>query len=471
MTPPLSALAEITPHAWLVGGALRDRLLGRPTADYDVVVGEDGNLEDIARALGRATGGFSFALSEAFGAWRVVAPDRSWQLDLMPLGGETVQADLARRDLTVNAIAEQLGGEGNLVDPFGGLRDLQAKRLRMVSPQAFADDPLRSLRLARLVGELQFTAEPETLRCARASAPALRNVANERIFTEFKRVITSDRALDALDAMDAAGVTEVVIPELAALRGVQQSRFHHLDVYEHTRVVLAETIGLEHDLEVVFGSDAPTLRALLAAPLANELNRGQALRFAALLHDIAKPVTREVTESGRITFMGHDEAGARLAAAILRRLRASDRLAEHIAALTRHHLRLGFLVHQMPLGRRAVYGYLHACAPVAVDVTVLSVADRLATRGDNADRAIAKHLELARQLLGEALSWHAQPPRPPVRGDDLAQALGLAPGPVIGDLLHELEEASFAGEVGSRDEAIERARELVAGARWCTGRG
>src|SRR5207248_5743497 len=167
-------------HAWLVGGALRDRLLGRPTADYDVIVGAEGSLEDIARALGRATGGFSFALSEAFGAWRVVAPDRSWQLDLMPLGGETVQADLARRDLTVNAIAEQLGGAGNLVDPFGGLRDLQAKRLRMVSPHAFADDPLRSLRLARLVGELQFTAEPETLRCARASAPALRNVASER---------------------------------------------------------------------------------------------------------------------------------------------------------------------------------------------------------------------------------------------------------------------------------------------------
>jgi hypothetical protein len=115
----------------------------------------------------------------------------------------------------------------------------------------------------------------------------------------------------------------------------------------------------------------------------------------------------------------------------------------------------------MPLSRRDIYGYLVAVAPVQVDVTLLSVADRLATRGDNAEPAIARHLELARQLLGEALAWIDDPPRAPVRGDELADALGLRPGPVIGDLLHQLEEASFAGEVVSREEAIERARELI----------
>jgi hypothetical protein len=134
---------------------------------------------------------------------------------------------------------------------------------------------------------------------------------------------------------------------------------------------------------------------------------------------------------------------------------------EHVAALTRHHLRLGFLVHEMPLSRRAVYDYLHATAPVAVDVTVLSVADRLATRGDNADRAITSHLELARQMLAEGLAWIADPPRPPVRGDELAEALGIKPGPVVGDLLAELEAASFSGEVASREEAIAHARQIV----------
>jgi hypothetical protein len=160
--------------------------------------------------------------------------------------------------------------------------------------------------------------------------------------------------------------------------------------------------------------------------------------------------------------MGHDEAGARLATEILGRLRASERLREHVAALTRHHLRLGFLVHEMPLSRRAIYDYLQTTAPVAVDVTVLSVADRLATRGDNAERAIATHLALARQMLAEGLAWIADPPRPPVRGDELAEALGIKPGPLVGDLLAELEAASFSGEVASREEAIARARELIA---------
>src|SRR6202012_4440755 len=157
-------------------------------------------------------------------------------------------------------------------------------------------------------------------------------------------------------------------------------------------------------------------------PLANDLTRGQALPFGALLHDIAKPQTRAVTPQGRVTFMGHDEAGARLAAEILGRLRASERLREHVAALTRHHLRLGFLVHEMPLSRRAIYDYLHTTAPVAVDVTVLSVADRLPPRGANADVAIPKHLDLPGQLVTEALAGVADPPRPPLRGDELARA-------------------------------------------------
>lgn len=464
MSDPVAALAGITDRAWLVGGAVRDRLLERLTSDYDVAVA--GDVERVARVLGREAGGFPFLLSRAFGAWRIVAHDRSWQLDLLPVDGATIEDDLARRDLTVNAIAEPLQG-GGYVDPFGGIEDLRRRRLRMVSPEAFKRDPLRTLRLARLACELGFAVEPETLRAARTSAPALSAVAPERIFVELKRVVCADRALDGLDLMDATGATEAVVPELAALRGIQQSRFHHLDVFDHTRAVLAEAIALERDPQPVCASDsdAGAVRRLLAAPLAHELTRGQALRFGALFHDIAKPQTRGVTPAGRVTFIGHDKAGAELAAAVLGRMRAGERLRDHVAALTRHHLRLGFLVHDMPLSRRAVYDYLHACAPVGVDVTLLSVADRLATRGDGAETAIAKHLQLARQLLGEALVWAADPPRPPLRGDELARALGIKPGPALAELLQELEAATFAGELKTREQAIERARQLVSHAQ------
>jgi hypothetical protein len=146
---------------------------------------------------------------------------------------------------------------------------------------------------------------------------------------------------------------------------------------------------------------------------------------------------------------------------VLARLRASERLSEHVAALARHHLRLGFLVHSMPLNRREIYRYLRTCTPVEVDVTALSVADRLATRGAGSGQAIAKHVRLAREVIGEALAWRASPPRPPIRGDELARALGLLPGPDIGRILEELTEASFAGEIVTREEALQRGHEVL----------
>ena len=461
MSGPLAALAEIVDGgAWLVGGALRDRLLGRATADYDVAV--EGDPRRLARALARSANGHPFALSEGFGAWRVVARDRVWQVDLLPLAGHSIEADLSNRDLTINAIAQPLKG-GDYVDPFGGVADLGARRLRMVSAQAFVADPLRTLRLARLASELSFAVEPETATAARAGAAAIDRVAPERIFGELRRIVIADRALDGLRLMDTLQVTDVVLPELSALRGVQQSPYHHLDVHEHTRAVFAETIELQQEPQAWLGEHADAVAGLLAEPLANELTRGQALRFGALFHDVAKPRTRQVTPQGRVTFIGHDALGAEMAAAALARLRASERLSEYVAALTRHHLRLGFLVHEMPLSRREIYRYLRACDPVQVEVTLLSVADRLATRGRGSEQAIARHLELAQQLLGEALAWRADPPRPPIRGDQLARAVGLRPGPEMGRVLKQLEEASFAGEIASRDQAIGLARELLGG--------
>ena len=464
---PLIALTQVVGErpAWLVGGAVRDRLLKRATTDYDVVV--DGDPEPLARAAGRSAGGHAFALSEAFGAWRVVARDHSWQLDVLALNGATLAEDLARRDLTINAIAQPLAGEGTLVDPFGGVSDLAAHRLAMVAPQSFSADPLRVLRLVRLGAQLDFDIAPTTADHARRSAVDLDGVAPERIFAELRALLTGPRPLEGLALMDGLGVTSAVLPELAALDGVTQSEYHHLDVAGHTRAVLAETIALVDDPTRLGIDDAlaAALTAALAQPLANELTRGQALRFGALLHDIAKSRTRGVTGEGRVTFMGHDALGAEMAGKILHRLRASDRLSGQIAALTRHHLVLGFLVHRTPLSRRDVYAYLTTCAPVGVDVTVLSVADRLATRGRNAPQAIADHCELARAMLGQALAFESCPPRSPLRGDELAAALGIVPGPQLGPLLAELTAAAFAGEVRDREQALSLARSLVDAAR------
>jgi hypothetical protein len=179
------------------------------------------------------------------------------------------------------------------------------------------------------------------------------------------------------------------------------------------------------------------------------------------LHDIGKPATHDVRDDGRVTFLGHDRLGEEMVRQVCRRLRTSERLSRFVEAVTRHHLVLGFLVHDRPLDRRMVYRYLKRTSPVEVEVTLLSCADRLATRGKNAERAIDAHLELARELMPAALEWRRNgPPRLPVRGDELAAEIGIEPGPELGRVLAELEEAAYAGEIAGRDDAIELGRRL-----------
>jgi poly(A) polymerase len=458
-------------RAWLVGGAVRDELLGRETADLDIVV--DGDPAQAARAVAHAAPRAAcFALSQEFGSWRVVARKGAWQLDVEPLRGGTIEADLALRDFTVNAIAQPLAG-GAPIDPLDGAADLRARRLRMAAPDAFAADPLRVLRLVRLALELELEVDAETLRGAGVHAPRLDRVSPERVFAELRRIVAAREVRKGLELMGALGATAVVLPELEALRGVQQNRFHHLDVYGHTLEVLDRVVELTtgaHDssseLAAFLGERRDAVAALLDEPLADELTRGDALRWGALLHDAAKPLTREVrAEDGRVTFIGHDVRGAELARTVLERLRTSARLRAHVAALVRQHLRLGFLVHEpQPLARRTVFAYLRASAPVEVDVTLLSVADRLATRGDRAHEAVEAHLAVARGMLGDALRWRAEgEPRPLLRGDELARELGIPTGPRVGELLEELTAAQYAGELDSRERALEYARRLPRG--------
>jgi poly(A) polymerase len=557
-------------RAWLVGGAVRDRLLrggvesahpaqppraadergGRALApaeigDLDVVL--EGDPREAARALARAAGSSSvggataFALSEEYGGWRVVARDGAWQVDLERLRGATLEEDLALRDFTVNAIAEPLGepgaGRRETIDPLGGVEDLARRRLRPAGPRAFVEDPLRVLRLVRLAVELDLEPDPSTRARARVDAEGLRGVAPERVFMELRRILEAPRAVHGVRLMGEVGATPVVLPELDALRGVEQSRSHHLDVYDHTLEVLAQTIALQEDSAAaleqehgetpsaerggVLGWDGgvlgreqgAALAALLAEPLADGLTRAGALRWGALLAetgmlaggeclpasvDAAKPLTREVrpADGRRITFIGEDVRGAQLAGEVLGRLHASGRLRAHVAALVRHRLRLGLLVHDpQPLARRSVFAYLRACGPVAADVTLLSIADRLAGRngdarrrrvspgfgrtgdagrkgdarwrrvspgfgcGERAQESIDAHLRLARAMLVDAIVWRADgPPQPLLRGDELASDLGIPEGPRLGELLEELLEAQYVGEVTTREDALAYAR-------------
>jgi poly(A) polymerase len=457
-----TALEEDADRTWIVGGAVRDALLGEPVADADLAV-LPGREEAAARAVARVAGGTSFALSERHATWRVIASTGDWHLDIAALRAAEIEADLRARDFTVNAIAVPLGG-GDPIDPTGGLQDCETRTLRAVSDRAFGDDPIRLLRAARLAARHNLAIDGDTLELARSHARRAAEPAGERQFAELRGIVAGPDPLRGLELMEELGLTAVVLPELEALRGVVQNPNHHLDVLGHTLAVLEEWLGLEDEMRAFAGELTPEIQELLAEPLADELTRGEALRFGAVFHDLGKPETRS-EGGGYVTFIGHDEVGAGVIAGICRRLKTSRRLGSHLEGLARHHLRLGFLIHQRPLSRRSVYDYLVATEPVSADVTLLTVADRLAARGEGpiaSPEMVEAHLELARELLRDALPWHRDgAPSPPVTGDDLASELGLAPGPEMGRVLEELRAAAFAGEIGDREQALERARHLI----------
>lgn len=443
---------------WLVGGAVRDALLGREVHEADLAVAGDSHA--LAQRVRQIVGGSIFNLSDRFGTWRVVSDDL--QVDLTPLRGDSIEADLALRDFTVNALAVAGGdSDGHVIDSLGGLADLDGRRLRLASETAYQDDPLRTIRLARFAAQLGFEPDSQAALLAREAAPRLESVAGERVWFELKSLVTSAAPRRGIEVLRETGVMLAALPELDRLVGIEQSVYHHLDVYDHTLEVLDQVLELECEPESVFAEDGAAIVQALGEPLADGLTRAQALRLGALLHDIGKFDTRVVYDNGRVGFPNHDNRGAEMIRALAKRLRTSDRASSHLASLAQHHLVLGFAAGR-ELSRSDVYGYLSRCSPVELDVTLLSVADRLATRGRKADEAIERHIELARALAREALSWREFKSQPPlVRGDLLAAELGIDTGPALGKLLAAVDQARFKGDLTTAEEAIAFARSAL----------
>jgi poly(A) polymerase len=452
---------DVADDVWIVGGAVRDAALGREVVDVDLAVAADPG--EIARALARETAGTAFCLSDEFKTWRTLGP--GWHVDVTALRGDSIEHDLGLRDFTVNSVAVPLTDPSAApMDPRGGLADLEARTLRATSSASFADDPLRVLRAARLASVLGLEPDTETVELARATAQRAGEPAGERQLAELRLLITGEDPIRGLELLDVLGAEAAVLPELAELRGVEQNPNHHLDVYGHTIEVLRRLLEVESDLERYAGERAPEIADLLAEPLADELTRGGALRFGAVLHDLGKPATRG-THGDYITFIGHDREGARIVGELGRRLKASRRLTRHLQELTFHHLRLGFLARERPLPRRREYEYLRDTDPVSADVTLLTVADRLAARGQGpiaGPEMVRAHLELAREMLAAAVDWRREgPPRSPIPGDELAAELGIEPGPELGRIIGEIESGVYAGEVSSREDAVALGRTLL----------
>ncbi|MEE4274531.1 MAG: hypothetical protein V2J16_01495, partial [Thermoleophilia bacterium] len=340
-------------------------------------------------------------------------------------------------------MAEPAAG-GEVVDPLGGRDDLAAGRLRLCAPGALDDDALRVLRLARLELELGLVPDAQVLAAARRAVPRLAAVSGERLRDELTATLGLPRPSGALRRLADLGALTVVLPELDGVRGVTQNPYHHHDVFDHTLEGLDYVHGVVAQLGGARYLATPEEVGLPgAAPLAP-------VAWALLLHDVGKPVVKR-EEDGRIMFWHHDEVGRGMTLVVADRLRMSRRFAHFLGLLVRQHLRLGFLVREQPLTRRALARYRRDVSPYVFESVVVSLCDRLATRGDKTSlKSIARHYRLARDV------WSGVTKAPVPRllsGDDVIELLGLEPGPAVGQALDALEEEVEAGEVTDVDGA------------------
>ncbi len=489
-TPPLSLPPELDRvralrppdlPVWLVGGSVRDALLGRrPAGDLDFVVA--GDALTLARTVADRLGGAFYALDAERGTGRVILPGRrpppggdpARTLDFARLRGPDLPADLRARDFTLNAMAVSLADPETLIDPLGGQADLRAGLLRVCAPTALSDDPLRALRAIRLASQFGLRLERGARELVRAASPALGQVSPERVRDEFLRIVGGRKPAGAVRALDRLGLLAPILPELSLLKGVTQSPPHTLDVWEHTLAVLARlsdlysVLGPVHDVDaasdlilglaaVKLGRFRAEISAHLDAPLAGERPTRWLLNLAALLHDICKPQARSVDPDGRVRFLDHEGQGAELAQAIAGRLRLSVEEARRLRAVVAGHMRPALLRREAQLSRRAIYRFFRDAGTAGVDICLLSLADALGTYGVTLpqDRWLTQ-LELTSRLLA---AWFHAPdrlvsPAPLLTGHDLMAAFDLQSGPRIGELLEALREAQAAGDVNDRAAAL-----------------
>ena len=459
LRPILAAAAEtVGGPVWLVGGAVRDLLLARPLHDVDLALPNGSGVA--ARRLADRLGGAFVPLGEPHGMARVVlGGSPPLQVDLADFRGPSLEADLAGRDVTIDALAVDLHallrGPVAVQDPTGGLGDLAHRRLRACRTTAFADDPVRVLRVLRLGHQLDFAVEPETEALARAAAPALAWVAAERVREELTQILREPRSAPAIRQADAWSVVRVILPEIEAMREATQSAPHRFTVWEHSLRALEAAEALVGDLSLLAPHDA-RVAASFAEPMGSGLTRREVWKLAVLLHDVAKPETRSVDVDGRTRFNNHDRLGAERVAAIAARLRWPGRAAEVLARLVRHHLRPMHLGMLDEVSRRARYRFHRDVAEEVPALVCLTIADAAGTGGSapglvyrGETRALLESL-----LAGEEPAARESAAPPLVRGDDVMAALGLAPGPAVGRALRQIREAQALGLVRTRDEAL-----------------
>ncbi len=489
-SPLLISVQEALPagqEIYLVGGAVRDALLGRMSHDLDFAVPADGI--QLARRVANKLRGAFYPLDNERDTGRVVLTLENGVrtiLDFATYRGADIEADLRDRDFTINAIAYDLR-VGSFFDPLNGANDLRAKRIRTCAPESLENDPVRVLRGIRLAAGLGFQIDLETRQKMKQATGQLQSVSPERLRDELFRILEGPQPGTAIRALEMLGVLPHLLPELPALKGVEQPAPHVYDVWTHTLAVMNQLDDILAALAPGYDPESTgdlftgllilrlgRYREQLATHFANTLNADRSVRallfLAALYHDVAKPVCKITGDDGRIRFWGHDEQGAELAVARAHALHLSNDEIQRLRLIVRYHMRVHFYSNRMESehrtpSRKAIYRFFREAGEAGVDLILLALADTRATRGHTLTQETwTATLDVCRIFLENYWEKPTETVAPPrlLDGNALMKELDLKPGPSVGEVLEAIREAQAVGKIHTREEAFAFARAWLA---------
>jgi putative nucleotidyltransferase with HDIG domain len=469
--------------AWLVGGAVRDQLAGRPCHDLDIIL--NGDVRQVARRAADSLEGKFFPLDEERGMYRILLASEGQTdvVDFSRFQADTLEADLGMRDFTINAMAMRLHEPAEWKDPLNGRQDLKDKILRPCSDHSFRDDPVRTIRAIRMSLALDLHMAPDVPKMMREASPLLTNVSAERKRDELFKILNAFHPSSAIRLMDYSGLLPYLFPDLLAQKGVEQSPPHKLDVWEHTLAAvfhLNELLGLFLQPDTVFTDGGNLMLGLAAGKLGRfreaiqvhyqiDLNPFRSRRslclLAALLHDIGKPAARTVGPDGKIHFYRHETLGAKKARDIGQNMALSEMEVNALAIMVANHMKPRIFSEENPLPtRRNVYRFYRSTAEFGVDTCFLSLADFLAKTNLTPDQdEWTRELDRCSVYLE---GWFQQrnnwvEPERLLNGSEIMEIFQMKPGKIIGKVLEQIKESQASGDIASRDEALELAKIII----------
>ncbi len=481
----IQALAGDQP-VYLVGGAVRDLLLGQNPKDLDFVL-PTGSIA-LAKTVKKSLHGVWYALDDARQTARVLlnaGKPEERILDFVSFTGATLEEDLRNRDYTVNAMALSLSDPQSLIDPLNGKEALNSKVLRVASPDSILLDPLRAFRSIRMMRKFMLKPDEQTLQLISQGAAGMAAVSGERIRDELLKLLEIPDFSQSLRLMREVGLMESVFPDIRDVLTFERFPPHVHDLWEHTLQVilyvesLATGFNPNPSRDLTGGHLQKTLEAFkpLQAQICKDLNtplqagrkRVLLLLLAALYHDAGKAASKASHPDGRIHFREHPNKGSAMIAGLSEALFFGLDEAKYLQLMVAQHMRIHFLAKgPEPLSRRSIYRYYQELAPFGVDLALLSLADMLAAHEEAMDPIRwPRELELSVQLVDAWYSKQSEIICPPklLDGDDLMRVFSLQPGPLLGQILSNLREAQAEGLVNTEQEAYAFCEAFIDGAR------